>query len=72
MYLDACKDRLLLETESDEDSILINKNFANRQIFGCMDKKNFTERFIEAKRPKKVRVGFNIFSTLYPLKTVLN
>ena len=35
-----------------------------------MEKKLFTEKFIEAKRPKKFGVGFNIFSTLYPLKTV--
>ena len=31
MYLDAYKARLLLETESEEDSILINKNVENRQ-----------------------------------------
>ena len=31
MYLDAYKARLLLETESEEDSVLINKNVENRQ-----------------------------------------
>lgn len=64
MYLDAYKARLLLETESEEDSI-INKNVENRQ----------TASGVKVLKKKKVGVGFgnfNIFSTLYPLKTVLN
>ena len=61
----------------------MNKNVENRQTASGVKvlkklvtwKKFYTERLKGTKRPKKVGVGFgnfNIFSTLYPLKTVLN
>ena len=81
MYLDAYKARLLLETESEEDSVLINKNVENRQTGSGVKvlKKNWLrgKTFIQKdlkelnKRPKKVgsdSATLTYFQHFTPLK----